>query len=112
MDIMEQIDKTVKDNPVVLFMKGTPAFPQCGFSSRAAQILAACGAKFASVNVLEQPEVRANLPRYANWPTFPQLYINGELVGGCDIMVELYEQGELQKMLPADNECCSDPACC
>lgn len=101
MDIIDEIDKTVKANDVVLFMKGTPTFPQCGFSSQAAQILAACGSRFASVNVLEQPEVRANLPQYSNWPTFPQLFIKGELVGGSDIMLELYEQGELQKMLPA-----------
>jgi len=93
MDIIEQLDKTVKDNDVVLFMKGTPTFPQCGFSSQATQILSACGAKFTTVNVLEEPEVRANLPQYSNWPTFPQLFIKGELV-------ELYEQGELRKMLP------------
>ena len=100
MDIIDQLDKTVNENDVVLFMKGTPTFPQCGFSSQATQILSACDAKFVSVNVLEQPEVRANLPQYSNWPTFPQLFIKGELVGGSDIMLELYEQGELQKMLP------------
>ncbi len=100
MDIMGQLDKTVKDNDVVLFMKGTPTFPQCGFSSQATQILSNCGVKFTSVNVLEEPEVRANLPQYSNWPTFPQLFIKGELVGGSDIMLELYEQGDLQKMLP------------
>ncbi|MBL1294498.1 MAG: Grx4 family monothiol glutaredoxin [Thiotrichales bacterium] len=108
MDIIDQLDKTVKDNDVVLFMKGTPTFPQCGFSSQATQILSACGAKFASINVLEQPEVRANLPQYSNWPTFPQLFINGELVGGSDIMLELYEQGELKKMLPATEEASND----
>jgi monothiol glutaredoxin len=96
---MERIDKTVKENPVVLFMKGTPQLPQCGFSSRAAQALMACGKEFAHVNVLADPEIFENLPRYADWPTFPQLYINGELVGGCDITLEMFQKGELQKMV-------------
>jgi monothiol glutaredoxin len=82
-------------------MKGTPEFPQCGFSSRASQAVAACGSEFAYVNVLADPDVRANLHRYADWPTFPQLYIKGELVGGCDIIMELYESGELQKLVDA-----------
>jgi len=99
MDVMERIDKTVKENPVVLFMKGTPQLPQCGFSSRAAQALMACGKEFAHVNVLADPEIFENLPRYADWPTFPQLYINGELVGGCDITLEMFQKGELQKMV-------------
>lgn len=80
-------------------MKGTPQFPQCGFSSNASRALQACGAKFAHVNVLEDEEILENLERYANWPTFPQIYINGELIGGCDIVVELYQRGELQKMV-------------
>ena len=101
MEIMERIDSTVKDNPVVIFMKGSPQLPQCGFSSRTAQALAACVKEFAHVNVLADPEVYENLPRYANWPTFPQVYINGELVGGCDITLELYQKGELQKMVDA-----------
>ena len=99
MDVMQRIDEAVKQNPVILFMKGTPQIPQCGYSSRTAQALMACGEEFAHVNVLADPEVFQNLPRYANWPTFPQLYINGELVGGCDITLELYEKGELQKMV-------------
>ncbi len=99
MDVLERIDKTVKENPVVLFMKGTPQLPQCGFSSRAAQALMACGKEFAHVNVLADPEIFENLPRYADWPTFPQLYINGELVGGCDITLEMFQKGELQKMV-------------
>lgn len=99
MDVMEQIKEAVESNPIILFMKGSPQFPQCGFSSRVAQALHACGAEFAYVDVLANPEIRANLPRYANWPTFPQLYINGELVGGCDITLELFESGELQKMV-------------
>ena len=99
MDVMERIDATVKENPVVIFMKGSPQLPQCGYSSRAAQALAACGVPFAHVNVLADPEVFENLKRYANWPTFPQIYINGELIGGCDITLELYQKGELQKMV-------------
>jgi monothiol glutaredoxin len=99
MDVLDRIRKTVSDNPVVLYMKGTPQFPMCGFSSRAAQALKTVGAQFASVNVLEDPEIRANLPRYSNWPTFPQLFINGELIGGCDILLELQESGELAQMV-------------
>ena len=98
MEIMERIDKAVKENPVIIFMKGSPQLPQCGYSSRAAQALMACGEEFAHVNVLADPEVFENLPRYADWPTFPQLYIKGELVGGCDITLELHANGELQKM--------------
>jgi monothiol glutaredoxin len=101
MDIMERIDQAVKENPVVIFMKGSPQMPQCGYSSRAAQALMACGEAFAHVNVLADPEVFENLPRYANWPTFPQIYIDGELIGGCDITLELYQKGELQKMVKA-----------
>lgn len=99
MDTLERIKQAVHASPIVLFMKGTPQFPMCGFSSRTAQALKSTGAEFASVNVLEDPEVRANLPRYSNWPTFPQLFINGELIGGCDIALELYESGELQRMV-------------
>ena len=99
MDVLERIDKIVKENPVVIFMKGTPQMPQCGFSSRAAQALQACGKEFAHVNVLMDPEIFENLPRYQNWPTFPQIYINGELIGGCDITLELYQKGELKNMV-------------
>lgn len=99
MDIMEQIKQQVEGAPIVLYMKGTPQFPMCGFSARVVEALNAAGAQFESYNVLEQPELRANLPKYADWPTFPQLYINGELVGGCDIVMDLYQQGELQKMV-------------
>lgn len=97
MDTMEQIKQAVESNPIILFMKGSPQFPQCGFSGRTVQVLQACGAEFSYVDVLANPEVRALLPQYSNWPTFPQLYINGELVGGCDIILELSESGELQK---------------
>ena len=99
MEIVDRIKSTLNSHPIVLFMKGTPQFPMCGFSSRTAQALKAVGADFHSVNVLEDPEVRANLPRYSNWPTFPQLFINGELIGGCDICVELYESGELDRLV-------------
>lgn len=96
---LARIRQIVTDNPVVLFMKGTPMFPQCGFSNTAAQALKACGAEFFAVNVLMDPEVYDNLKDYANWPTFPQLYIKGELIGGADITKELYEKGELQQLL-------------
>jgi monothiol glutaredoxin len=96
---LEAIDKAVKGNDVVLFMKGTPQFPMCGFSSRTVQALKAVGAQMHTVNVLEESEIRANLPRYSDWPTFPQLFINGELVGGCDITMELYESGDLATMV-------------
>ena len=99
MQVSERIQAEIEGHPVVLFMKGTPQFPMCGFSARTSQALAAAGAEFFSVNVLEDPDIRANLPRYSNWPTFPQLYINGELIGGCDITLELYQSGELQRMV-------------
>ncbi|MGH8502209.1 MAG: Grx4 family monothiol glutaredoxin [Gammaproteobacteria bacterium] len=99
MDALDRIRGQVEGNPVVIFMKGTPQLPQCGFSSRAAEALKRCGTEFAYVNVLADPEIMQNLPRYANWPTFPQIYINGELVGGCDITLELFEKGDLQKMV-------------
>ena len=100
MSVQEKIKQTVIGSPVVLYMKGTPDFPQCGFSATAVQILRACGvAEFASVNVLEDAEVRQGIKEFANWPTIPQLYVNGELVGGSDIMREMYQAGELQKLL-------------
>ena len=101
MSALERIDQAVKSNPVVIFMKGTPNMPQCGFSSRASQALMACGEEFAYVNVLADPEIFQDLPQYANWPTFPQVYINGELFGGCDITLEMYQKGELQQMVKA-----------
>lgn len=98
MDTAERIKQIIDANPIVLFMKGTPQAPQCGFSMRTAQVLQACGAKFHSVDVLADPEFRQALPKFSNWPTFPQVFINGELVGGCDIVMDLYQSGELQKM--------------
>ncbi len=91
------IQNSISDNEVCLFMKGTPDFPQCGFSGRSAAALTECGVEFAYINVLAEPEVRENLHRYADWPTFPQLYIDGELVGGCDITLEMHASGDLQK---------------
>jgi monothiol glutaredoxin len=100
MSVQDKIRQTVSGNPVVLYMKGTPQFPQCGFSATAVQILRACGVQeFATVNVLEDAEVRQGIKDFANWPTIPQLYVNGEFVGGSDIMREMYETGELQKLL-------------
>jgi monothiol glutaredoxin len=104
MDVMERIRKLVNDNPVVIFMKGTPQFPMCGFSSRASQALKATGKPFAYVNVLEDAEIYENLPKFADWPTFPQVFIKGELVGGCDITLELFQKGDLQKMVTAATE--------
>ena len=101
MSALARIDEAVKNNPVIIFMKGTPNLPQCGFSSRASQALMACGEEFAYVNVLQDPEIFHELPQYANWPTFPQIYVGGELVGGCDITLELYQNGELRKLMEA-----------
>jgi monothiol glutaredoxin len=95
----ERIETDVKSNPVVLFMKGTPVFPQCGFSARVVQILSHLGVPFKGVNVLEDMEIREGIKAYANWPTIPQLYVNGEFVGGCDIVMEMFQAGELQSML-------------
>lgn len=99
MDIIETIKDQVTKNPVILYMKGSPNQPQCGFSARTVQAVMSCGERFAYVDVLSNPEIRANLPVYANWPTFPQLWIQGELVGGCDIVCEMFEKGELQPMI-------------
>jgi monothiol glutaredoxin len=100
MTIQDTIREQVTGHPVVLYMKGTPQFPQCGFSAAAVQMLQACGMdRFFSVDVLTDPEIRQGIKDYANWPTIPQLYVNGEFVGGCDIMREMYESGELQQLL-------------
>jgi monothiol glutaredoxin len=100
MDTQEKIRQQVTGNPVVLYMKGTPQMPQCGFSQLAVQVLNACGVQsFFSVNVLENPDIREGIKEYANWPTIPQLYVKGEFVGGSDIVKEMYQSGELQKLL-------------
>ena len=105
MDTKQRIHDEVTSHPVVLFMKGTPQFPQCGFSQLAVQVLNACGVQdFASVNVLADNEIRQGIKEYANWPTIPQLYVNGEFVGGSDIMREMYQSGELQKLLEAKQQ--------
>ena len=102
MDAKAFIQKTVTEHPIVLFMKGTAQFPQCGFSGRAVQLLKACGVKnLVTVNVLEDEEVRQAIKDYSNWPTIPQLYIQGEFIGGTDIVAEMFESGELQKLIPA-----------
>jgi monothiol glutaredoxin len=103
MDAQERIKQQVTGNPVVLYMKGTPQFPQCGFSANAVQILKACGVEQVfTVNVLEEPEIRQGIKEYANWPTIPQLYVNGEFVGGSDIMREMFQSGELLKLLTGE----------
>jgi monothiol glutaredoxin len=99
MNTLDKIKQQIADNAIILYMKGTPDFPQCGFSSLAVRLLEACNAKFAYINILENPDIRQTLPQYANWPTVPQLYIQGELIGGSDIMQNLYTQGELQKLV-------------
>lgn len=99
MDALERIKKQVTDNPIILYMKGTPDFPQCGFSARTVQALNACDVEYAYVNIYEDEEIYRALPKFANWPTFPQLYVKGELVGGCDIALDLHQSGELAKML-------------
>jgi monothiol glutaredoxin len=99
MDVVERIKSELSSSPVVLFMKGTPDFPQCGFSAQTVAALRAVGAEFKHVNIFEEPEIRDALKRYSNWPTYPQLYVNGELVGGCDIALEMYRSGELKKLL-------------
>ncbi|MDQ1241024.1 MAG: monothiol glutaredoxin [Pseudomonadota bacterium] len=99
MDVIERIQEQLKSNPVVLYMKGTPDFPQCGFSAAAVRTLEACGASFGYVNIFEDPELREALKRYSNWPTYPQLYVSGELVGGSDIITEMFQKGELKALL-------------
>ncbi len=99
MDVNERIKSQLAANPVLLFMKGTPDFPQCGFSAATVRALQSVGAKFTHVNIFEEPELREALKRYSNWPTYPQLYVNGELIGGCDIVVEMQKSGELSKLL-------------
>ena len=98
-DIIKELKNIISENPIILFMKGSPDFPQCGFSMRTAQALKSCNAEFVYVDVLAAPEVRQNLPQVSNWPTFPQVFVNGELVGGCDIVLEMHQNGELQNLV-------------
>jgi len=99
MNVQERIKQQIAQNDIVLFMKGLPQAPQCGFSAKSVQLLQACGAQFASVDVLADNEIREGIKQYASWPTIPQLYIKGEFIGGCDILTELYQKGELQKLV-------------
>lgn len=101
MDIMEVIKDQIENNAVILYMKGSPQFPQCGFSARAVEVMTAVGKPFAYVNILEAPEIRSNLPKYGNWPTFPQLWVKGELIGGSDILMEMHQSGELKELVEA-----------
>jgi monothiol glutaredoxin len=101
MDVLDTIKQQISENAVILYMKGSPSAPQCGFSQRASQALMACGQRFAYVDILSNPEIRAELPKYANWPTFPQLWVKGELIGGCDIITEMNEKGELKPLVDA-----------
>ncbi len=99
MNITQKIKRQIKENIILIYMKGTPQSPSCGFSAQAVQALSVCGEKFAYIDVLENEEIRKELPKYANWPTFPQLWVDGELVGGCSIILEMLENGELKKLI-------------
>jgi len=99
MDVVDRIKAQISTQPVVLFMKGTPDFPQCGFSAQTVGALRAVGASFHAVNIFEDPELRDALKKFSNWPTFPQLYVNGELIGGCDIAMQMYQSGELKELV-------------
>lgn len=99
MSTLEEIKKQIEENAIILYMKGNPKMPQCGFSARAVQCIEACGVDFATVDILANPDIRQTLPQYANWPTFPQLFVKGELIGGSDIIAEMYQQGELETLL-------------
>jgi len=101
METIDKIKQQIEDNKIIMYMKGSPEMPQCGFSSQASQALMACGREFAFVDILQNPDIRAELPNYANWPTFPQLWVNGELVGGCDILMEMQANGELKELIDA-----------
>lgn len=97
--VLDTIQEQISTNPIILYMKGSPQAPQCGFSAQTVQCLMACGERFAYVDVLSNPAIRATLPSYADWPTFPQLYVDGDLVGGCDIVTEMYQSGELEPLV-------------
>lgn len=101
MDVLDTIKQQIGENDVILYMKGSPSAPQCGFSMRASQALMACGQRFAYVDILTNPDIRSELPKFANWPTFPQLWVKGELIGGCDIITEMNEKGELKPLIDA-----------
>lgn len=98
-EVLTTIKEQIDSNPILLYMKGSPQAPQCGFSAQSVKCLIACGERFAYVDILSNPEIRATLPSYANWPTFPQLFVRGELVGGCDIITEMFDTGELETLI-------------
>ncbi|MDG2278705.1 MAG: Grx4 family monothiol glutaredoxin [Pseudomonadales bacterium] len=98
-EILSTIKEQISENPIILYMKGSPQAPQCGFSAQTVQCMVACGQRFAYVDILSNPDIRTTLPSFADWPTFPQLWVDGELVGGCDIITEMFEAGELQTLL-------------
>lgn len=104
METLEKIKKQISENAILLYMKGSPKLPNCGFSSQASQALMQCGFPFAYIDILQNPEIRAELPKYANWPTFPQLWVGGELIGGCDIILEMFQSGELQPIVKKASE--------
>ena len=99
METIDKIKKQIAENPILIYMKGSPKLPSCGFSSQASQALMQCGEPFAYVDILQNPDIRAELPVYAEWPTFPQLWVEGELIGGCDIIMEMFQKGELQPLI-------------
>lgn len=99
METIEKIQKQISENPILLYMKGSPKFPSCGFSARAVEAVISCQVPFGYVDILSNPDIRAELPKFANWPTFPQLWVEGELIGGCDIVLEMAQKGELQSLL-------------
>ena len=101
---LETIKRQISENPILLYMKGSPQAPQCGFSAKTIECMVGCGQRFAYVDILSNPEIRATLPSYAEWPTFPQLWVDGELVGGCDIVTEMFESGELEELLSETTE--------
>lgn len=101
MSTIETIKEQISNNDILIYMKGSPNQPQCGFSAQSVQALMACGQRFAFVDILQNPDIRAELPKHANWPTFPQLWVKGELVGGCDIITDLHQSGELKKIIDA-----------
>ena len=109
MDILDTIKEQIEQNPIIIYMKGSPEQPQCGFSAQSTQMLMACGERFAYIDILANPEIRANLPKYSDWPTFPQLFVEGELVGGCDILTEMYENGELQTLVSEASQRAANP---
>ncbi|GAA4899201.1 Grx4 family monothiol glutaredoxin [Ferrimonas pelagia] len=99
METIDKIKSQIEQNAIILYMKGSPKLPSCGFSAQTAQAMMQCGEQFAYVDILQNPDIRAELPAFANWPTFPQLWVEGELIGGCDIVMEMFQKGELQTLI-------------